>query len=514
MPIIDKKLKIFGVDDFLYLVEGNRIFIWGNSARISELLRFIPSTRVTSIFDNNEILWGSYSSDGVLIEKPYILNEDDVIISTVGDPYQDLIFQIEIYSKHFYFYRSEDQIKKYESTELIFLNSSKNKFVISKTDFKILHFIEDEKFIKTVFFMVQQLEDLSDHCFVIYDVNRTNHLDNYKIWQLYIKYDKEYNNILILDGIFNTPNLFSIREKKLVSVIEQCQKIIVHGEYITSSVQNIIRSCIDQFKKKSLLIPWNPNFGRDIRTKLSADTIFKHCACVNIPYFGKDRIKKIMCFFKFDKETRFIQTRISYVMPLNKITIQKKTNKRKKIFIAHSCADYNKIIESLSLLKKYSNEIDIYAIASYGDINYRKKVEQYLQLHKINNFYFINEFLSDQNYSELLGSMDCAVFSMTVGAGMTTLNILFYAGIKVYVPRGSDTYTYLASRGYQCHDTNEIINLSFAEFIKKSEYIENNQKIAKISVSLDCQLKEWNNILNFDSNLISEDRSCDLKSIV
>lgn len=498
MRIINKNNIPISIIKLKEIMKSKSCFLWGNTSNNKCIFNHISPNYFNGIFDNNKSLWGSESEYGIKFLEPSNY-PNSLIITAMGDPYSDLLSQFEEMGiRDFYFFRSDLLLERYENQEYPIYEKSVNKFIPSFLKFKYVHIINDEKFLRTLFYIYGMGWDLSDHVFVINYFNRCNPKDIYKVWDLYLKYDKEYNNILAFDGVFNIKKGLSLRQKCLKKIIINAKKIIFHGEYIPLSISKVLVQCIDEIKHKSVFIPWCSRFGCDYKIKKNIEDYLRYVPVLVLNKFGNKRLDEINKFCNFVSSKR-LQLDLSYNIPLIR-NPNRKHNKRPKVLISHSCFSYNKCIEAIDLLKPYLGSIEVYCIGSYGEEDYIHKVEEYGKSVFKDSFFFIHNFMTDKEYAEFIEQIDSAVFSMTQGAGMTTFNLLAFYGIKIFVVRDTDTDIFTSSRGYKTYDIDLIGKIPVNELAIPNEFYDHNFNIAKSKFDLATQIKKWQIIFGEEEN--------------
>lgn len=474
-------------------IKGRDCFLWGNSSNNVDLFDVVSPSTFKGIFDNNKDNWGKEDGFGHKICKVKV-SPDIVIVSAMGDPYSDLLPQLlELGVENFYFFRTTKLLERYERLEYSVQKKSANNFLPNITKFRYVHIINDEKFIRNLFYVYSKGWNLKEHAFVINYFNRCNDRDVYNLWKLYIQLDEKYNNILVFDGIFNVKFGLKKRQECLSELLRNASKIIFQGEYIPLSISLVLKKNLDLIRKKGIFIPWCSKFGIDYKIKQNVEDYLRYCPVIVLNKFGDKRRTEIDSFCKF-VSAKFVDINLSYVYPIEIPPKKKKNNCKPKVIISHSCFEYNKCIESIDVLLPYKGEIDVYCIGSYGDEKYIKEVNSYGKKVLDDSFHFIDYFMDNLEYSNFINQMDCAVISMTQGAGMTTLQMLFYFGVKVFIVKNSNTDIFTKSRGYKTFDIREIGEISVRDFVENNIYKENNYEIAKTNFDLKIQIEKWKKI--------------------
>ncbi len=493
MHFIDKYGNEISLQELKKIFEGRVCYLWGDTSNNSELFDVLPPSFYKGIFDNNNDKWGTTDRFGLKICKPQ-LSSNIVIVSAMGDPFSDLLPQlIELNVENFYFFRTTKLFQRYEMLEYAVQQKCVNDFIPKETKFRFIHIINDEKFVRTLFYVYSKGWNLEEHAFVINYFNRCNDRDIYNLWKLYVQYDKKYNNILVFDGVFNLKSGLQKRQECLSELLRNASKIIFQGEYIPFSISSVLKKNVDLIRKKSIFIPWCSKFGIDYKIKKNTEDYLRYCPVIVLNKFGDKRRAEIDSFCKFEA-AKFIDINLSYVYPIKNPAKAQKANSKPKVIISHSCFEYNKCIESINMLLPYKGRIEVYCIGSYGDESYIEKVRKCGNDTLGNSFHFIDYFMDDIEYSNFISQMDSAVFSMTQGAGMTTLQMLCYFGAKIFIVKNSNTDIFIKSRGYKTFDIKEIGKIAVTDFVENNIYKDNNYELARSNFDLKIQIEKWKKI--------------------
>ena len=174
-----------------------------------------------------------------------------------------------------------------------------------------------------------------------------------------------------------------------------------------------------------------------------------------------------------------------------------KTN-RKRILVGNSATETNNHFDAFNVLSNYKeHDIDIICPLSYGDEDYRDKViAEGIRVFGI-KFHPVIEYLSPQNYSKLLSTIDIAVFYHDRQQATGNIEILAYYGAKVFIKSTITTWKHYVDRdGRYFFDALNIQNMSYDEFIcfDKEEKKDNTLYFSKIW-DLNYIKSKWDPIL-------------------
>lgn len=467
------------------------VYIWGDSQFNKHIFEVIPPELFKGIFDNNDNKWGQYSS-GLQIQK-FVYEDDIVVVSAIVDIFS-LIAQLKnLKIDNYFFYRTQTLYEQNEKIEAEFYAKSTNKFLPNKV-FKYLHIIPDKNFILPMLDIIKKGFCLKEHAFLIYAFNRDNPNDIYDIWETYLQLELELDNVLIYDGIFLCDDFSKKRRAYADHIIQKCNRFIFHGELFSVSVGELFLHHINMVRKKGIFIPWSGEFDKHAFYMPYIKSIFRHCPIVVLGQYGKNRLDEILRNCKFSNLHIFSEP-ISYTQVIDRP--QKEKHARPKVFVAHSCYEYNKAIESIQCLKKFSDSIDVYCIGSYGNSGYTNKVWEYGNRVLGKAFHMITTFMSYKEYVKFLATMDVAVMAMEVGCGMTTVRILCYVGCKLYFKKYTTTAAYADARGYKWYNIDNIEGESIDEFCR-NEYEEDNYENVKFEFELNDKVSKWHRLLEMN----------------
>lgn len=265
--------------------------------------------------------------------------------------------------------------------------------------------------------------------------------------------------------------------------------IIFHGLFLRAWHYVILGMFIKLFRKKTSWAIWGAD-AYQIYLEKEAKT--KHTFT--------ERVKKI-----FAKDFSYVVTGIPndyqvakkyynlnsvyinafYPNPVNfdlldKTATSNSTSKERKgkvvILVGNSASKTNNHIEILiALSKKYKNDsIQILCPLSYGDKDYSKEVIRVGKELFDEKFLPLTDFLSPNEYANLLNTVDVAIFNHRIQEGVGNLLALLYLGKAVFIRSDSPLWEFLSSLGVIVYDTVELINGK----VEKISSILNNERIS------------------------------------
>ncbi|WP_226678987.1 TDP-N-acetylfucosamine:lipid II N-acetylfucosaminyltransferase [Mesobacillus jeotgali] len=172
-----------------------------------------------------------------------------------------------------------------------------------------------------------------------------------------------------------------------------------------------------------------------------------------------------------------------------------KIEKDKPMFIqvGNSASSNNEHIEIFEKLAKYKNkDIKIICPLSYGDTEYRRKVIKDGSRIFGEKFLPITEFLPLEEYLELLGKIDIAIFNHKRQQAMGNITTLLGLGKKVYIRDDITTWDFCIQHGLKVYNSNNDFENLF-EVIPITEKTNNVERIMK-QFSINKLKTDWNTI--------------------
>lgn len=146
------------------------------------------------------------------------------------------------------------------------------------------------------------------------------------------------------------------------------------------------------------------------------------------------------------------------------------------VLVGHNAWNHDNHIEVLKKLAKYGNEIKIYVPLSYGNENYRMKVEKYIEYNNPGNITIVKEFMPYDEYVKFLNKMDIAIFDGDMSYALGNISVLLLLKKKLFVNRTGVIKEALDEDSVPHKCVDELDNMELADFIKGIEYPENMSK--------------------------------------
>lgn len=349
---------------------------------------------------------------------------------------------------------------------------------------KIVHIINNDKFIKPFIDFIEKNFDKNEHLFVfMYGADE-------KVFPI-----PKADNILNINNQYTgKKNIFKL-SKILNPLFEDADKIILHSLF---SAQLIFYLYLHQkYLKKSYWVLWGGDLYTNITTKQTLRNAFHR--------YRKSRvIKQLGGIITYIREGDFevvkkcygthAECYESFFYPSNlykSYEINPKRDTTINILIGNSSDPTNNHIEVFEKLKKYQNEnIKIIVPLSYGNQENAKKVISIGNQIFEDKFEPLTEFMPFEKYLELLGKIDIAIFNHKRQQAMGNITTLLGLGKKVYLRHGETPWKMFNKLQIKVYDTTlDISILPIDEDVR-----EENQNRVKAYFTEENLAKHWTQI--------------------
>lgn len=465
-----------------------KAFVFGISKRNCYLTDALQEFCVEGFFDNNSELWGSCENDIPITIPRYVAN---AVVFVAIKKYVDVVLQLlELgYSQKNIYIFLEDEVYVKQKSCYLDLFSEQNFELKTTGNIKFVHVINDQKFVLPTLDAIEKYFDVKEHFFVIHSLGQSNEYDLYQTWKTCIDFQNKYKNIYFVDNYYNGWFVdWNEKLNELDEIIMSCKRIIFHGEWLSDEITEYFSEKQNVLQEKAIWIVWSGNLENDTQNFPYIQKMLRYVgAVVSNNQYIFDCIDEKFQMLSYKK----IFSNFNYTTSGNEIIGKKEGN---KVFIAHSCYSHDNTLEALELLYKFSEQIDIYCITSYGDeVAIAATKETGVKLYG-SRFHAVDEFLEYKKYAELIADMDVAFFCQETGAGFGTLQLLFASRAKVYAKQGSNTVKNVTDYGYKVSYCEDIKNQNIESFFD-DRYVEHNYKVASKNFE-DCVIKKgWEDVL-------------------
>lgn len=180
-------------------------------------------------------------------------------------------------------------------------------------------------------------------------------------------------------------------------------------------------------------------------------------------------------------------------------TTSEEPGKRLRILVGNSATITNEHKEILTALKKLSfkKTPTILCPLSYGDEKYASEVAHLGEDLFGENFVPITEFMTPDDYSYFLNSVDIGIFAHKRQQAVGNIVALLLLGKKVFIRSDVTTYSWLKRLGVTVDDTMAILKGQNPDFsLMDSEARQNNRTIIKSEFSEERCISLWQEVFN------------------
>lgn len=167
-----------------------------------------------------------------------------------------------------------------------------------------------------------------------------------------------------------------------------------------------------------------------------------------------------------------------------------------QILLGNSATKENQHIEALDVLQQFAQErMRIICPLSYGDAEYAKKIAEYGKRQFGNKFVPLMDYLSYEQYLDILASCDIGVFNNDRQQGMGNIFVLLAMGKKVFLRQDTSMWNNYCRKGYHLFPVSEIDMFSWDDFINYStEDKTNNIEVFDREDHYIQAAKEWEKV--------------------
>lgn len=148
-----------------------------------------------------------------------------------------------------------------------------------------------------------------------------------------------------------------------------------------------------------------------------------------------------------------------------------------QIQINNSCDETT--LEMLDVLSKFKDEnVRIVTILSYGNLDFKSAIIDKGVMLFGDKFSFLDKYLSPSDYAQFIAQNDVLILCQNRQQGLGNCFANLALGAKVYIKKEITTYTHFNSRNIKVFDTNEMVNIDFADFSRYNcDIKERNMKL-------------------------------------
>lgn len=473
-------------------IKEKKVIIFGVTPRNKAIYRLVNKKKVEAIFDNDPEKDGTIV-DGILVSCPNQCDSDSVVITALRD-YKSFIPQLKSLGfDKIYFEMEQDYYMIFQKYYTNFIQGRGLLFPRLQR-YHYIHVIPDEKFIWSIFDVIEAAFNMEEHLFIIYNITPN---DQYNSWKKYYKLADEFHNICLVDDEINW-NAINWNKKLLEinNVLSSCRQIIFHGEWLSKSIREFFSLKTDLLREKGVWIIWSGNVGNNLGNAENIKMVLGYVRGIVVGYDGIYRT--LIKNFNLCQHEK-IEVGFSYARPVK--FLKRKVNKdRYHILIGHSCVDYCQNMETLKMLSKleYKDKLNIYCITSYGRSDLIDEIEEYGNQNFSNHFFSMRKYMPYQEYANFLEDIDVAVFGLEISAGYNTIDLLLCTGAKVYLKKGTAIYQLYQDMEAEISDYYSILKRDINQFVEFSEIKKTiNQKLVIANYDLQNISQRWAALFDF-----------------
>lgn len=276
-------------------------------------------------------------------------------------------------------------------------------------------------------------------------------------------------------SIPNDDNVFLLNQKNsdyFIRIINDADIILIHQMSL-----NLMKDFFvfrRNLLKKTCWIIWGSDLYEYKRLAHSffgcLKILFKRFFVKKIGYVGTfahndfDLVKK---WYKFNGKC----FDILYPSTIDKKQVEKIYNKKEKheglnIILGNSATESNQHIQIMERLCKYKEfNFKLYVPLSYGDKKYKNKVISSGRKLLDDKFIPILEFMSPDEYGDILSKMDVAIFNNNRQQATGNIELLAFLGAKIYLRNDTVMWKhYVKLNNRLFYNVDDIGSVSFQEF--------------------------------------------------
>jgi len=142
------------------------------------------------------------------------------------------------------------------------------------------------------------------------------------------------------------------------------------------------------------------------------------------------------------------------------------TTGKNLIMLGHGASVSLNHLTILEYLKHFENQsFMIICPVSYGDMKYKEYLINYSRMNNIDNLTFLEEFVSFQDYVNIISNVDVFVMNNIRTQGGSNISLALKLGKKVYMHPQNPHYKYFIELGFVIFSTFELLQSSLEEIL-------------------------------------------------
>ena len=265
--------------------------------------------------------------------------------------------------------------------------------------------------------------------------------------------------------------------------------------------------CLPLLKRKK--VNWNL-WGGDLYFYLSKKSSLKNYAFEWIRSKLIKQVDRIICPVKGDFELakKVYNTHAEYYYAFypalfdhsqldHLLQSNREPGKKKVIMLGNSADPANRHLELLEWLRPFRDErIRIICPLSYGSKENAEHVMKIATEIYKEKFVPITNYLSQEEYANLLSTVDVAIMNHRRQQGLGNIFTLLYLKKKVYIRSDVSSFEFFQDIGIHIFDSLSISEESFSELLKfESSQAASNYQLVKNETSMQNLLKIWGDVI-------------------
>lgn len=296
-------------------------------------------------------------------------------------------------------------------------------------------------------------------------------------------------------------------QKDVIKIAKDCDHIIYSGLFE-------LEKCVFIFGLKSLKKTYVHLWGNDfyclkdvnsfnIKRRISLvfrKYVINHAAGV-INLINGDY--EMLCKYCTPKGCHFIASMCGDGSVIEIVKHLRNTTKSEeypiKILIGNSATETNQHMQIFTLLSRFKDRnIQIFCPLSYGTDSYRDIIIKNGQDIFGSKFIPLTTFMDRESYFKVIADCKIAIFNNNRQQAMGNINVALALNCKVFIRNDTPMWeVYYKERDMEIYNVEDIVNLSFDEFISENLSCNENYRKFLKNADLNKKINEWQNV--FDS---------------